>query len=101
MQPWSSLPLYWRVSLINAAVFLGGAIVLVVSRATVSAEVSAAEPGVLAAGLVLTMVLNADLLHRSVPVDQLIALMQRWIWNGRVPDDRAVERIGTPAGEPL
>lgn len=78
MEPWSSLPLYWRVSLINSAVFLVGAIVLVVSPATVSAEVSAAELGVLASGLVLIMVLNAALLHRSLaPVDQLIALMQR------------------------
>lgn len=77
-QPWSSLPLYWRVSLINSAVFLVGAIVLVVSPATVSAEVSAAELGVLASGLVLIMVLNAALLHRSLaPVDQLITLMQR------------------------
>lgn len=50
MEPWSSLPLYWRVSLINSAVFLVGAIVLVVSPATVSAEVSAAELGVLASG---------------------------------------------------
>ena len=78
MEPWSSLPLYWRVSLINSAVFLVGAIVLVVSPATVSPEVSAAELGVLASGLVLIMVLNAALLHRSLaPADQLITLMQR------------------------
>src|SRR5215204_4231413 len=74
----SSLPLYWRVCLINAAVFFVGAIVLVLSPATVSAEVSAAEPGMLAVGLVLVTVLNAALLHKSLaPVDQLISLMQR------------------------
>ena len=78
MAPWSSLSLYWRVSLINSAVFLVGAIVLVVSPATVSPEVSSAELGVLASGLVLIMVLNAALLRRSLaPVDQLITLMQR------------------------
>lgn len=78
VESWSSLPLYWRVCLINAAVFLVAAIVLVVSPATVSAQVSVAELGVLAVGLVLIMVLNAALLHRSLaPVDRLIALMQR------------------------
>jgi two-component system sensor histidine kinase UhpB len=78
VEPWSSLPLYWRVSLINSAVFLVGAIVLVVSPATVSAEVSATELGVLASGLVLIMGLNAALLRSSLaPVDHLIALMQR------------------------
>ena len=78
VRSWSSLPLYWRVCLINAAVFLVGVVVLVVSPATVSADVSAAELGVLATGLVLIMVLNAALLHRSLaPVDRLIAVMQR------------------------
>jgi two-component system, NarL family, sensor histidine kinase UhpB len=63
---------------INAAVFFVDAIVLVLSPARVSAEVSAAELGVLAVGPVLIMVLNAVLLHKSLaPVDQLITLMQR------------------------
>jgi two-component system sensor histidine kinase UhpB len=70
--------LYWRVCLINTAVFLAAAIVLVVSPATVSAEVSVSELGVLALGLVLIMVLNSVLLRSSLaPVDRLIALMQQ------------------------
>jgi len=74
----SSLPLYWRVCLINSAVFLVDTIVLVVSPATVSSEVSNSELGVLAAGLVLIMVVNALLLRSSLaPVDELIASMQR------------------------
>lgn len=74
----SSLPLYWRVCLINAAVFLADTVVLVVSPATVSSDVTDSELGVLAAGLVLIMVLNALLLRSSVaPVDELIALMHR------------------------
>ena len=78
MQSFSSLPLYWRVCLINSAVFLAAAIVLVVSPATVSAEVSVSELAVLAFGLVLIMALNSLLLRSSLaPVDRLIALMQR------------------------
>jgi two-component system sensor histidine kinase UhpB len=74
----SSLPLYWRVCSINALVFLVGTIILVVSPATVSPQVSTSELGVLAVGLVLIMGLNALLLHSSLaPVDRLISLMQR------------------------
>jgi two-component system sensor histidine kinase UhpB len=70
--------LYWRVCLINTAVFLIAVVVLVVSPATVSSEVSTSEVGVLAAGLVLIMVLNALLLRSSLaPVDELISRMQR------------------------
>lgn len=78
MESWSSLPLYWRVCLINAAVFLVGVIMLVVTPATVSSDVSLPEMGVLAAGLVLILALNGALLRTSLePVDQLISLMQR------------------------
>jgi len=74
----SSLPLYWRVCLINAAVFIVDTVVLVVSPATVSSEVSNSELGLLAVGLVLIMVLNALLLRSSLaPVDELIASMHR------------------------
>lgn len=78
MPTFSSLPLYWRVCLINTAVFLVHTIVLVVSPATVSTDVTASELGVLTVGLVLIMVLNALLLRSSLaPVDQLISQMQR------------------------
>ena len=74
----SSLPLYWRVCLINAAVFLIDTVVLVVSPATISSDVTNSELGVLAIGLVLIMVLNALLLRGSLaPVDELISRMQR------------------------
>lgn len=96
MRSWSSLPLYWRVCLINAAVFLVGVVVLVVSPATVSAEVSAAELGVLAIGLVLIMVLNAALLHHSLaPVDRLVAVMQR------VDLERPGSRLAEPSDSSL
>ncbi len=78
MPAFSSLPLYWRVCLINAAVFLIDTVVLVVSPATISSDVTNSELGVLAIGLVLIMVLNALLLRSSLtPVDELISRMQR------------------------
>ena len=94
MQSWSSLPLYWRVCLINAAVFLVGVIVLVISPATVSSEVSVEELGVLAVGLVLILVLNGALLRASLaPVDQLITAMKQ-VDLGR-PGQGAVEGSGS------
>jgi two-component system sensor histidine kinase UhpB len=68
VQSFSSLPLYWRVCLINGAVFFAVAIVLVVSPATMSAEVS--ELAVLAFGLVLIMALNSLQPGSSGPVDR-------------------------------
>jgi two-component system sensor histidine kinase UhpB len=77
MAPFSSLPIYWRVCLINAAVFLLGTVILLASPATVS-DVSVGELGVLALGLGVIMVANALLLRSSlVPVDRLVAQMQR------------------------
>ena len=74
----SSLPLYWRVCLINVTVFLLGTVVLVVSPATVSPDTSLRELGVLAIGLLAIMVANALLLRSSLlPIDRLIAQMQR------------------------
>lgn len=78
VQSFSSLPLYWRVCLINTAVFLAAAVALVVSPATVSADVLVSEMAVLGFGLVLILTLNSVLLRASLaPVDRLIALMQR------------------------
>jgi two-component system sensor histidine kinase UhpB len=94
----TSLPLYWRVCLINSAVFLAAAIVLVVSPATVSAQVSVSELGVLAVGLVLIMVLNSLMLRSSLaPVDRLIALMQRV--DLERPGQRLTESTEGPVGQ--
>ncbi len=71
-----SLPLFWRVYLINGAVFVLGTLVLVLSPATVSARVSWSEVVVLAIGLTVIVALNGVLL-RSVlrPLDRLTAMM--------------------------
>lgn len=71
-----SLPLFWRVCLINGAVFLLATAVLALSPATVSARPLWSEVAVLAAGLVVICVLNG-LLLRSVlrPLDRLTAVM--------------------------
>ena len=71
-----SLPLFWRVCLINGAVFLVGMLVLVLSPATVSSRPLWSEVLVLSVGLVVIVVLNGVLL-RSVlrPLDRLTALM--------------------------
>lgn len=98
MRSLTSLPLYWRVCLINSAVFLAAAIVLVVSPATVSAQVSVSELGVLAVGLVLIMVLNSLMLRSSLaPVDRLIALMQRV--DLERPGQRLTESTQGPVGQ--
>ena len=71
-----SLPLFWRVCLINGTVFVLGTLVLAVSPATVSARPLWSEVVVLAIGLVVIIVLNGALL-RSVlrPLDRLTAVM--------------------------
>ena len=71
-----SLPLFWRVCLINGAVFLVGTLVLALSPATVSSRPLWSEVLVLLVGLVGIVVLNGILL-RSVlrPLDRLTALM--------------------------
>lgn len=76
VESFSALPLYWRVCLINTVVFLAATIVLVVSPATVSPEVTDSELVVLFAGLGLILVCNALLLRRSLaPIDRLVTLM--------------------------
>ena len=74
----SSLPVYWRVCLINAALFLLATVILVVSPTSVGPDMSVGELGVLALGLGAIMVANALLLRSSlVPLDRLVAQMQR------------------------
>ncbi|SEF18812.1 sensor histidine kinase [Jiangella alba] len=71
-----SLPLFWRVCLINGAVFVLGTLALVLTPATVSARTLWSEVLVLSLGLAVIVALNAVLL-RSVlrPLDRLTAVM--------------------------
>jgi two-component system, NarL family, sensor histidine kinase UhpB len=71
-----SLPLFWRVCLINGAVFALGTLVLVLSPATISATPLWSEIVVLSIGLAVIFVLNGVLL-RSVlrPLDRLTRVM--------------------------
>lgn len=71
-----SLPLYWRVCLINGAVFVLGVLALVLTPATVSAQVLPSEVAVLVVGLLAVLGLNAVLLRRSLaPIDRVVAQM--------------------------
>ena len=75
----TSPPLYWKVCLINGAVFIGAAALLVVSPATVSYQVTGPELAVLAIGLVVILLTNAALLHSTLaPLDRLIRLIDRF-----------------------
>ncbi|MHA6793813.1 histidine kinase [Pseudonocardia bannensis] len=70
--------LFWRLFLLNALVFVAGAVVLMFSPATVSTPVAAAEVTVLTLGLALMLAVNAVLLRTSLrPLDGLTALMER------------------------
>ncbi len=72
-----SLPLYWKVCLINGVVFIIGTAVLAISPATVSSRVLVSEAVVLAVGLSIIIVMNALLLRASLaPLDRLIRLME-------------------------
>ncbi|KGN32927.1 histidine kinase [Knoellia sinensis KCTC 19936] len=72
------MPLYWRVIVINAAVFVLGTLALALAPVTVSARVLASEAVVLAIGLVTIVVLNALLLRSTlVPLDRAARLMER------------------------
>jgi two-component system sensor histidine kinase UhpB len=76
MRPGLTLPVYWRVVLINAVVFVAGTVALALSPATVSARVLGSEAVVLAGGLTVILVTNALLLRRSLaPLDRLASKM--------------------------
>jgi len=71
-----SLPLFWRVCLINGIVFVLGTLVLVMSPATVSARPLWSEVSVLAIGLAVIVALNGALLRAVLrPLDRLTAVM--------------------------
>lgn len=82
--------LYWKVCLINGAVFVAAAAVLVVSPATVSPDVTTRELLVLALGVMVILVTDALLLRRTLaPLDRLIQLMDEADASrseGRLPD---------------
>jgi len=77
VSPFRRLPLYWRVCLINGAVFAVGTLALVVSPASVSRNVLASEAVVLVVGLVVMLVTNGLLLRSSLaPVDRVVREME-------------------------
>jgi two-component system, NarL family, sensor histidine kinase UhpB len=76
VNPTTSLPLYWRICLINGLVFVAGTAALAISPATVSSRVLPSEVVVLAVGLVVILATNALLVRTSLaPLDRLIKLM--------------------------
>jgi two-component system sensor histidine kinase UhpB len=92
-----SMPLFWRVFLINGSVFAAATAALVLSPATVSARPLLSEVVVLALGLTVLVVVNA-LLIRSVlsPLDRLAAAMGTV--DLREPGTRLDEAGSGPAG---
>ncbi|MFW3170789.1 histidine kinase [Geodermatophilus sp. CPCC 206100] len=71
------LPLFWRVCLVNGAVFAVGTAILAASPATVSTPVLAREAVVLAVGLTVILVANGLLLRAMIgPLDRLRLLME-------------------------
>lgn len=93
-----SLPLFWRVCLINGAVFALAMVALAISPATVSARPLWSEVAVLAAGFIVLCVLNGILL-RSVlrPLDRFTTVMASI--DMRHPGRRLDAARGGPAGE--
>lgn len=92
-----SLPLFWRVCLINGAVFVVGTAALALSPATVSSDPLVSEVVTLAVGLVVIAVVNG-LLLRSIllPLDRLGAAMDTV--DLREPGTRLDEEGAGPAG---
>ncbi len=77
VSPFGRLPLYWRVCLINGAVFVAGTLALVLSPVSVSRSPVASELVVLVVGLVLMLATNALLLRSSLaPVDRVAREME-------------------------
>lgn len=84
------MPLYWRVVVINAVVFVLGTLALALAPVTVSTRVLASEAVVLAIGLSTIVVLNALLLRSTLrPLDRAARLMERV--DLRMPGERLPE----------
>lgn len=78
MRTAATFPLYWRVCLINGAVFAGAATILMVSPPKVSDEVTTQELAVLILGLLAVMVVNTLLLRGTLaPLDRLARQIDR------------------------
>jgi two-component system, NarL family, sensor histidine kinase UhpB len=74
----SSVSLYWRVFIINAALVVVATLALALSPATVSSRVVLRELVVLAAGVALVLVFNFVLVRRTLgPLRRLTTLMHR------------------------
>lgn len=84
------LPLYWRVCLINGAIFIAATALLVVSPATVSPRVTPQELALLATGLAVILATNTTLLYGTLaPLDRLVSLIDKFDADGsdaRLPD---------------
>lgn len=82
----ASLPLYWKVCLINGVVFVAGALVLLLSPVRVSRDAVLSEVLVVAVGLVVMLVTNAVLLRTSLaPVDRVVRQMEVLDLTGPTP----------------
>lgn len=78
MRTSATFPLYWRVCLINGAVFAGAATILMISPPKVSDEVTTQELAVLILGLLAVMVVNTLLLRGTLaPLDRLARQIDR------------------------
>jgi two-component system sensor histidine kinase UhpB len=94
------MPLFWRVFLINALVMGAGALLLVLTPATISSPVSASQVAVLGAGLVLLLALDFLLIRPYIrPLEDLTGAMTevdllrpgtRMAETSRTPELRAV-----------
>ena len=72
------MPLFWRVLIINGAVILTAALILVFSPATISASATGAEVAILFAVLLVVMAVLYVLLRRVFgPLERLARLMRR------------------------
>ncbi len=71
------LPLFWTICLINGVVFVVGALVLVLSPASVSADPVPSETVVIGLGLVVMLLTNALLIRWALaPLQRLIARLE-------------------------
>lgn len=90
-----TLPLYWKVCLINGTVFLAGTLALLLSPASVSRRALLSEVVIVALGLAAMLVTNALLLRASlVPIDRVVRQM------ATVDLHEPGQRLTTGAGGP-
>lgn len=89
----ATFPLYWRVCLINGAVFAVAATILVISPPRVSDDVTTQELTVLVLGLLALMTVNTVLLRSTLaPLDKLARQVDRvdvWDIDSRLQEPRS------------